>query len=183
MAVHATTRRCRCSFSARWQPVADARAVALAAHRAGAVSCMKRQGSRLRASGPRRSNAVSWYSSSPSHRRLAHDLLIRHTLHYAHGTPAARRCPAGEPRHARESVATRGSASTFAEFLWDPRVIEMPRPLWWLILHGVILRMRPRRTAHAYRKIWTAQGSPLMVESRRLRAVSPRNWLAGSAIA
>jgi ferrochelatase len=30
-----------------------------------------------------------------------------------------------------------------AEFLWDPRVIEMPRPLWWLILHGVILRTRP----------------------------------------
>ena len=44
----------------------------------------------------------------------------------------------------------------------------MPRPLWWLVLHGVILRMRPRRTAHAYRKIWTPQGSPLMVESQAL---------------
>jgi ferrochelatase len=55
-----------------------------------------------------------------------------------------------------------------AEFLWDPRVIEMPRALWWLILHGIILRVRPRRSAHAYQKIWTPQGSPLLVESRRL---------------
>jgi len=55
-----------------------------------------------------------------------------------------------------------------AEFLWDPRVIEMPRALWWLVLHGIILRVRPRRSAHAYQKIWTEQGSPLLVESRRL---------------
>ena len=57
-----------------------------------------------------------------------------------------------------------------AEFLADPRVIEMPRALWWLILHGVILRVRPRRSAHAYQKIWTAEGSPLLVESRALTA-------------
>jgi ferrochelatase len=57
-----------------------------------------------------------------------------------------------------------------AEFLWDPRVIEMPRALWWLILHGVILRVRPRRSAHAYQKIWTAQGSPLLIESRGIAA-------------
>jgi ferrochelatase len=55
-----------------------------------------------------------------------------------------------------------------AQFLWDPRVIEVPRPLWWLILHGVILRLRPRKSAHAYQQIWTAQGSPLMVHSRAL---------------
>jgi ferrochelatase len=55
-----------------------------------------------------------------------------------------------------------------AEFLWDPRVIEQPRALWWLILHGVILRMRPKRSAHAYQKIWTPAGSPLLVESRAL---------------
>ncbi len=52
-----------------------------------------------------------------------------------------------------------------AEFLADPRVIEYPRWLWWLILHGVILRLRPKRSAHAYSKIWTAQGSPLRVGS------------------
>jgi ferrochelatase len=55
-----------------------------------------------------------------------------------------------------------------AEFLWDPRVIETPRALWWLILHGIILRVRPRRSAHAYQKVWTAGGSPLLVESRSL---------------
>jgi protoporphyrin/coproporphyrin ferrochelatase len=55
-----------------------------------------------------------------------------------------------------------------AEFLWDPRVIEMPRLIWWLVLHGVILRVRPKRSAHAYGRIWTPEGSPLMIESRRL---------------
>jgi ferrochelatase len=55
-----------------------------------------------------------------------------------------------------------------AEFLWDPRVIEMPRALWWLVLHGIILRVRPKRSAHAYAKVWTPEGSPLLVESRRL---------------
>ncbi len=53
-----------------------------------------------------------------------------------------------------------------AEFLWDPRVIEVPRPLWWLILNGVILRFRPRRSAAAYRKVWSEQGSPLLVNAR-----------------
>lgn len=57
-----------------------------------------------------------------------------------------------------------------AEFLADPRVIEYPRWLWWLILHGVILRFRPKRSAHAYDKIWTAQGSPLRVGSEAVAA-------------
>lgn len=56
------------------------------------------------------------------------------------------------------------------EFLWDPRVVELPRPLWWLILNLVILNTRPRRSAHAYGKIWTEQGSPLLVISERQRA-------------
>lgn len=55
-----------------------------------------------------------------------------------------------------------------AQFLSDPRVIELPRVLWWLILHGVILRIRPRRSAKAYREIWGADGSPLMVLSQAL---------------
>jgi ferrochelatase len=57
-----------------------------------------------------------------------------------------------------------------AEFLFDPRVIERPRLLWWLVLHGVILRVRPRRAAHAYNKVWTDQGSPLMAISRHQEA-------------
>ncbi len=54
-----------------------------------------------------------------------------------------------------------------AEFLWDPRVVEMPRIPWWLILHLVILRIRPRRAATAYKKVWTKKGSPLLVISRK----------------
>lgn len=52
------------------------------------------------------------------------------------------------------------------EFLWDPRVVEVPRPLWWLILNGVILRFRPKRSAEAYRGVWTEEGSPLLTISR-----------------
>ncbi|MDW3095787.1 MAG: ferrochelatase [Gammaproteobacteria bacterium] len=53
-----------------------------------------------------------------------------------------------------------------AEFLWDPRVVEFPRPLWWLVLNLVILRIRPRKSAATYAKIWTEQGSPLMVHTK-----------------
>jgi ferrochelatase len=55
-----------------------------------------------------------------------------------------------------------------AEFLADPRVIEYPRWLWWLILHGVILRLRPKRSAHAYARIWDTRGSPLRFGSEAL---------------
>ncbi len=57
-----------------------------------------------------------------------------------------------------------------SEFLSDPRVIEAPRLIWWLALHGVILRIRPPRAAHAYRKVWTDEGSPLLAISRRQTA-------------
>lgn len=59
-----------------------------------------------------------------------------------------------------------------AQFLSDPRVIEYPRRwqrwLWKLVLHGVILRIRPARSAHAYGAIWTEQGSPLRTGSEAL---------------
>jgi protoporphyrin/coproporphyrin ferrochelatase len=54
-----------------------------------------------------------------------------------------------------------------AEFLSDPRVIEVPRIAWLPILYGVILRTRPRKSAHAYRQVWTDQGSPLAAITRR----------------
>jgi len=57
-----------------------------------------------------------------------------------------------------------------AQFLGDPRVIEYPRLLWLAILHGVILRVRPKRSAHAYARIWTPEGSPLRVGSEALAA-------------
>jgi ferrochelatase len=55
------------------------------------------------------------------------------------------------------------------EFLSDPRVLDMNAALRWLLLHGVILRTRPRRSAAAYRQVWMAAGSPLLVHSRALR--------------
>jgi len=64
---------------------------------------------------------------------------------------------------------TPGAVRPFlSDFLGDPRVVEAPRPIWWLVLHGFILRFRPRRSAHAYQQIWTERGSPLMVYSREL---------------
>src|SRR5215831_15964793 len=55
-----------------------------------------------------------------------------------------------------------------AEFLGDKRVIDYPKILWWPVLHGVILRVRPPKTAHAYQQIWTSAGSPLLVQSKLL---------------
>jgi ferrochelatase len=54
-----------------------------------------------------------------------------------------------------------------AEFLSDPRVVELPRWLWLPILHGVVLRRRPAQSAKKYAKIWTPEGSPLAVHTRR----------------
>jgi ferrochelatase len=51
------------------------------------------------------------------------------------------------------------------EFLWDPRVVEVPRAAWWLVLNFVILNTRPARSAKAYQKVWTEQGSPLLAIS------------------
>jgi ferrochelatase len=50
-----------------------------------------------------------------------------------------------------------------AEFLSDHRVVEIPRPIWWLILHGIILRVRPKKSAAKYASVWTPEGSPLKV--------------------
>src|SRR5438309_6382923 len=54
-----------------------------------------------------------------------------------------------------------------AEFLSDPRVVEIPAIAWKPILHGLILRTRPRRSAEAYNQVWTNEGSPLAVIARR----------------
>lgn len=62
-----------------------------------------------------------------------------------------------------------------AEFLSDPRVVEIPRAVWKPILHGVILRVRPRKSAHAYAQVWTEHGSPLAaITARQARALRER---------
>jgi ferrochelatase len=52
------------------------------------------------------------------------------------------------------------------EFLSDPRVVEIPRLIWWMILNLVILNIRPKRSAHAYSTVWTERGSPLMFHTQ-----------------
>ena len=59
------------------------------------------------------------------------------------------------------------------EFLWDPRVVEMSRPLWWLVLNLIILNTRPAKSAHAYSGVWSESGSPLLSFSKaQCRALS-----------
>ncbi|MGH1538208.1 MAG: ferrochelatase, partial [Gammaproteobacteria bacterium] len=69
-----------------------------------------------------------------------------------------------------EAPTPRAIRKYLAEFLWDPRVVEIPRPIWWLILHGIILNTRPRAKAGDYKKVWTDEGSPLLVISQQQRA-------------
>ncbi len=57
-----------------------------------------------------------------------------------------------------------------AEFLADPRVVEIPRFVWWVLLHGVILRTRPARSAVKYASVWLPEGSPLAVWTARQTA-------------
>lgn len=66
------------------------------------------------------------------------------------------------------------------EFLSDPRVVEVPRPIWWFILNGVILNIRPKRSAAAYREVWTDEGSPLLThtqaQTQALRAAIQKEY-------
>ncbi len=53
------------------------------------------------------------------------------------------------------------------QFLSDPRVVEIPKPLWWLILNGIILNVRPKKSAAKYATVWMPEGSPLRVHTER----------------
>ena len=79
---------------------------------------------------------------------------------YAHGTPARTAivlCNLGTPDAPTASALRR----YLGQFLSDSRVVEIPKPIWWMILHGIILRVRPAKSAAKYASIWTEQGSPL----------------------
>jgi ferrochelatase len=54
-----------------------------------------------------------------------------------------------------------------AQFLSDPRVVEIPKALWWMILHGIILRVRPAKSAAKYATVWMPEGSPLKVWTQK----------------
>lgn len=54
-----------------------------------------------------------------------------------------------------------------AQFLSDPRVVEIPKVAWWPVLHGIVLRVRPAKSAAKYASVWMPEGSPLRVWSER----------------
>lgn len=63
-----------------------------------------------------------------------------------------------------------------AEFLSDPRVVEIPQIVWQPILRGVILRTRPKKSAHAYSLVWTDAGSPLAAITARQAKALQQAW-------
>lgn len=80
---------------------------------------------------------------------------------YDHGTPArvgVLLTNLGTP----DAATAKALKPYLKQFLSDPRVVEVPRLLWWLILNGIILNVRPRRSAEAYSEVWTERGSPLL---------------------
>ncbi|KZY62702.1 MULTISPECIES: ferrochelatase [unclassified Oleiphilus] len=64
-----------------------------------------------------------------------------------------------------EAPTAKALRKYLAQFLSDPRVVEIPKLIWMLILHGIILRVRPSKSAEAYKEVWTEDGSPLMLHS------------------
>lgn len=98
---------------------------------------------------------------------------------FTHGSPArcaVLYCNLGTPDAPTAAALRR----YLAEFLSDPRVVELPRVPWWLLLHGVILRLRPARSAAKYARIWTPEGSPLRLWTDR-QALLLQGWLAQRA--
>ena len=81
-------------------------------------------------------------------------------------------CNLGTP----DAPTTAAVRRYLAQFLGDPRVVEIPRLLWLPILYGLILRLRPRSSAAKYASIWTPEGSPLALWTAR-QAVLLRGWL------
>ncbi|WP_455211753.1 ferrochelatase [Kaarinaea lacus] len=60
------------------------------------------------------------------------------------------------------------------EFLWDKRIVDLPRALWWMILQAILL-IRPRASAKNYQKVWTEEGSPLLaISQKQLQAIRQR---------
>lgn len=95
---------------------------------------------------------------------------------FTHGQPprtAVLYCNLGTP----DSTSTADVRRYLREFLSDHRVVEIPRVLWMLILHGIILRLRPAKSAAKYASIWTPEGSPLKVWTEK-QAKLLQGWLA-----
>lgn len=68
-----------------------------------------------------------------------------------------------------DSTSTADVRTYLREFLGDERVLDVPAAVRWALLEGIILRTRPKKSAHAYAQVWTPEGSPLIVTSKRVR--------------
>ena len=69
------------------------------------------------------------------------------------------------------------------EFLWDPRVIEVPRPVWWVILNGIVLTTRPQKSGHAYATVWNkARNEAPLITITRAQAEKLGGRLAGDGV-
>ncbi|MBR1374968.1 MAG: ferrochelatase [Cardiobacteriaceae bacterium] len=66
-----------------------------------------------------------------------------------------------------ERLTVKAVRNYLSEFLSDRRIIDLPRSLWFLILHGIILRLRPKKTLRLYQKIWREDGSPLIYFAKK----------------
>ena len=66
-----------------------------------------------------------------------------------------------------EAPTAQALRSYLKEFLSDPRVIEIPKAIWWVILNGIILNTRPKKSAEKYAQIWSKEGSPLKVNTEK----------------
>jgi ferrochelatase len=89
---------------------------------------------------------------------------------FAHGTPAKTGIllvNLGTP----DAPTAKAVRPYLKEFLSDPRVVEIPRTIWWLILNGIILNIRPKKSAAKYASIWTPEGSPLRVHTAKQAAL------------
>ena len=107
---------------------------------------------------------------------------------YDHGTPpltGVLLTNLGTP----EAPTAKALRPYLKQFLSDPRVVEVPRLIWWLILNGIILNTRPRRSAEAYSEVWTDRGSPPLyhlldqvagVQERLQHSVGPHVMVRGA---
>ena len=89
--------------------------------------------------------------------------LDKETGHSARGKTGVLLLNLGTPDAPTASAVRR----YLAEFLADPRVVEIPKLIWMIILHGIILRVRPAKSAALYKQIWTENGSPLLAISQQ----------------
>jgi protoporphyrin/coproporphyrin ferrochelatase len=89
---------------------------------------------------------------------------------FAHGTPVKTGIlliNLGTP----EAPTAQAVHPYLKEFLSDPRVVEIPRAVWWLILNGIILNTRPKKSAAKYASVWLPEGSPLRVHTAKQTAL------------